>query len=731
MREEDSTKPSDKLQGLFTNLTCGVLGEADNNALNIFCSHLYQCGITQGNLDTYNCFSEFLKAKKPVEFLFIVEGNNFSLPQLKQVKANFPATPLILVSKRFELKNVTDYIEEGIDDYLDLNNLTPSLLGKSIFYILKKPIIHSYVKPEENVAEIPGKYRSLFENSLAAVLFSKPDGQILDCNKATENLCGYTKQELLAHGRRLFIDHTDPKLHGYLAERKNKQNSKGELTIRTKNGEEKVCLFSSTIFVGINNEEFTSTILIDITDRKKANLAIKRSEEKFKSLIQNGSGMIAILDKDGRYVYVSPSTTPLINIAPEDILGKIAFDFIHPEDVEKVLANFKDLDHQKQIKFPPFRFRDGNHSWQWIDTIATNLINEPNIQGIVINSRVVSEQVELEQQLSLALGKMQNIMDSSLDIICSMDAKGRFVSVNKASDAILGYSPEELEGKKVIDFIFPEDIPKTISTAKTIISGKNLTNFENRYIRKDGRLVHLFWSGHWNDEQQLMFTVARDATERMKADAQIREINEELRQSNEKFQYSLKATNETIWAYDIAKDELVWSEGIERHFGHSLENNKESIQDWANKIHEEDRKRVSKSFAQAIKGDENFWFEKYQFVKQDGEISQVLDRGYIVRDNSGKAKKVVGAVLDITENYKKSLEIEEKNKKLMEITWMQSHLVRAPLARIMGLASIIEEAPEGEKKTEAIKYLKISAQELDNITREIVKKSEQVNRNEL
>ncbi|HET8886588.1 MAG TPA: PAS domain S-box protein [Salinimicrobium sp.] len=677
---------------LFKTLACAVVTFKEEIP-EAFIKQLVSLGFSKKRTQKYSV-SQILGIRNFYpEIIFIPE---LSEETTEQIRSKYPLIPFVSISEK------------------------PSHLSRSIISVLEKSELTSVPLESKKKLNVDLSYKALFDNPLAAILITKPDGSILECNQTALNLFGYSKEEILSKGRRLFIDHTDPEFHKNLEERLKKKRTVGTLKVRTKLGENLICSFSSSLFEGEDHVLYSSILITDITPRNVAIQELDKSEKRFKSLIQEASDIMSIIDESGNYVYVSPTAETVLKHSAENLMGKNALGFIHPEDltkVEKALVNAK---KQKRTRVLPFRYKDGNGQWQWIETIATNLLNEPNINGIVVNSRIVTEQIEMAQ-------KLQNIMDSSLDIISTIDKYGSFVSVSKASEAILGYSPKEMEGKKLIDFVYEEDIDYTVLTAKTIIHGKKVTNFENRYVGKNGKIIPLMWSGYWNEEQNLMFAIARDGTEKQKTDEQFRLINEELRLSKEKFLYSLKATNETVWAFDISTEEISWSEGINRHYGYNPPDYKEQLAEWGEKIHPEDRKRVFLSFKNAIESkQENFWFEKYKFIKQTGEISHVLDRGYVIRNSDGTPKKIVGAMLDITENHKKSLEIEEKNQKLAEITWMQSHVVRAPVAKILGLIEILETTNDADQKEKALEFLKTSAMELDQVTRAIVRKAEKV-----
>ena len=110
-------------------------------------------------------------------------------------------------------------------------------------------------------------------------------------------------------------------------------------------------------------------------------------------------------------------------------------------------------------------------------------------------------------------------VDLLLDAVCVVDRNGRFVYVSAASKRILGYEPQELIGTAMIDLVFPADRERTLHAANDIMAGEPKLNFENRYVHKDGHVVHIQWSARWSDTHEMRIAVARDISERKQAES--------------------------------------------------------------------------------------------------------------------------------------------------------------------------------------------------------------------
>ena len=114
---------------------------------------------------------------------------------------------------------------------------------------------------------------------------------------------------------------------------------------------------------------------------------------------------------------------------------------------------------------------------------------------------------------------LASYIDLLLDAVCAVDGQGRFVFVSAACERIFGYTPQELIGRPMIDLVHPGDRQRTLEAAREIMGGEPKLNFENRYLRKDGRVAHILWSARWSEIDQLRIAVARDITERKLAES--------------------------------------------------------------------------------------------------------------------------------------------------------------------------------------------------------------------
>ncbi|KVX02476.1 diguanylate cyclase domain-containing protein [Shewanella frigidimarina] len=125
---------------------------------------------------------------------------------------------------------------------------------------------------------------------------------------------------------------------------------------------------------------------------------------------------------------------------------------------------------------------------------------------------------------TIDLVALRDVMDLMLDAVCVVDKAGNFVFVSAAFEDIFGYSPDEVIGKPMIDHVYPEDGVKTLKVVESLIGGKKQPRFENRWVRKDGKIIDILWSARWSEDHQFRIAIAHDITERKLMEQQLHYI---------------------------------------------------------------------------------------------------------------------------------------------------------------------------------------------------------------
>jgi PAS domain S-box-containing protein len=174
-----------------------------------------------------------------------------------------------------------------------------------------------------------------------------------------------------------------------------------------------------------------------------------KSERRFKALVQEGYDLIGILDAEGNYTYVSPTSTAILGITPEEFIGRNALEFVHQDDVESTLASLQKIVTDKRVVVTPFRFLNHKKELRWVETVLTNMLDNPAVNGIVANSRDITAKIEKDHQLKL----FESVITNTKDAILITDAEPsegighKIIYVNEAFTKMTGYDAEEVIGK--------------------------------------------------------------------------------------------------------------------------------------------------------------------------------------------------------------------------------------------------------------------------------------------
>jgi two-component system cell cycle sensor histidine kinase/response regulator CckA len=184
----------------------------------------------------------------------------------------------------------------------------------------------------------------------------------------------------------------------------------------------------------------------NISERKRAEEAIRKSEERYRSLVEASRDGIVVIDSEGLLKYASPSAKSLAGYRPEDLLGGNAFSLVHPEDVPALKARLAELLGEVPSGVPvpiSFRLRHSDGRWRFFEVVASKAVGSAGIGGFVLSLRDVTERKEREESIQ----KLLLAVEQTDDAIYMTDLNGTITYVNPGFEKVYGYSREEAQGK--------------------------------------------------------------------------------------------------------------------------------------------------------------------------------------------------------------------------------------------------------------------------------------------
>jgi diguanylate cyclase (GGDEF)-like protein/PAS domain S-box-containing protein len=255
---------------------------------------------------------------------------------------------------------------------------------------------------ERALQESEVRYYGLFEGVPVGLYRTTPAGVMLDANSALAKILGYPSLESLleTHVGDLYEDPEDRNRWQQVIRSAGSAQS-FEARVRRFDGDVIWVRFTVRAVRGDDGEILRyDGALEDITDRHRAEEALRSSEERFRSLVQNASDLICILDAQGIVRYESPSHQRVLGSEPEEHVGRSLPEMVHPEDrtvLENALRQL--VEEPREIVTFEYRLRHREEGWRTLESTASNLLGQPAVAGIVLNAHDITDHKRAEEKL--------------------------------------------------------------------------------------------------------------------------------------------------------------------------------------------------------------------------------------------------------------------------------------------------------------------------------------------
>jgi PAS domain S-box-containing protein len=564
-------------------------------------------------------------------------------------------TPLIVLTgysnKDFSIKTLA----LGVSDYLLKDELDPALLYKSISYSIERKKIANDLKHSEE------KYRNLFNSSpIPMWVFDPETFMFLNVNAAACRHYGYSEEEFLSMSIMQIRPETEIKnVEQIVAKNRENANYYEGIFEHIKKNKDHIYVSIQSNFIRFSEKASRLVVAADVTEKIKAETALRISEQRFKSLVQEGSDLICILDHEGNYKYVSPTSESILGLSPEYFLDKNAFDFIHSDDKDRVMNQFIRVVSEKRIQIEPYRFKKPEGSYRWIETIVTNMMDDSSIDGVVANSRDVSDRYIYEEKIRKKDSLFRALIEKSSDMKTLITLDGKILFGTPSITRTLGYTAAEYIGMNERDLVHPDDVDDLFHKIKLSITGEK--SFENMQLRIKTKWGKYIWCEktitNLLDDPDVNAIVCNfwDITDEKKADILIKE-------SKDRYDLVAKATSDAIWDYNFLHNTTyIAGSGYKQLFGYNIVNDYTENFFWEDRLHPEDKTKIINTLKAFIEDTtQSQYHYEYRFKKADGTYAYVNDRFFIIRENDIPVR-IIGAITDISRRKE-----EEHHLKLLE-----------------------------------------------------------------
>jgi PAS domain S-box-containing protein len=410
----------------------------------------------------------------------------------------------------------------------------------------------------------------------------------------------------------------------------------------------------------------------DISERKRAEAALRQSEDQLRTIIEGTQALLISVDADGRLTYANDATAEALGYkTAAEIIGRLYLDFVHSDDRRRVL---KSMIHQAEASHPSsiqeFRVIDTEGRVKWFSFISTLVTKDGQFVGMTGVAQNITERRLAEEALRKSEENYKFLVENTNDIIWIFDLKTMSYSFCSSSvERILGYTADETVGMKLDAIFSPEDMKAVMASFGRIAEGKEPSDrilIEVKHIAKNGSRLWMEINAVVKRDQlgnPVAFNgVTRNISARKK-------IADELQMKNAQLAMAMNVAQLAPWEIDLARRCFIVNDQIyelykttaEREGGYEMPIdvyvNEFVLQDDASVFAEEIAK------ASAPGGTSRNLEIDYRIIRRDGEMRNMMIHFVTERDEQGSLIRVYGTSQDITERKRAEKALRESEEK--------------------------------------------------------------------
>ncbi len=388
---------------------------------------------------------------------------------------------------------------------------------------------------EKNLKSSEEKFRILFKHAPAAFYLSNVEGNFLDCNRATEKLLGYKRDELIGKNIlkiKLLTRHDIVKVTKLLAlNALEKPTGPDELTVRRKDGAQ-LTIEINTFPIRIAGKIVVLVNAHDITEWRNNESALRESEEKYRNLFELAPDGISTFNRWGTITSVNPAFERLTGFSKEDVIGKnfTKIGTLRAREIPRYLKLFSDVLRGKEIPYFEFQYQQRDKTLRWAESHVSLLRKKGKLVEMMAYLRDTTERKEAEQIIKENKRKFEQLFMGNPEAAAYVDANFHILDINTRFTYLFRYSLKECLGKHIDDLLVPKEKLKELKSLNRQIR-EGYVYHETVRRRKDDSLVEVSISStpiRIDDKTMGYIALYSDITERKRMEKKLKDYSERL-----------------------------------------------------------------------------------------------------------------------------------------------------------------------------------------------------------